>query len=662
MVRFGPDKQVSGFFMQLSQRTMTDKIDSAFNLNLHTMKFFKYLMTALTVSAFFALPAFADVPVDDIDLTSSGTNPSYSFPGDYPDLNSAPDITDANYYLSRLGGTIDVDDLTFFNPNIDNELELEVAVSGGNAVVKAEIVRQTTDGTFVSIGGPKGSQLLADGAETLYIYWDGTDDGGSLMDAGKYYFKVQTIVDSGDINEYHYPVKIDYQNPADSNYIDHRITCDPCTPGSDDATIYYYFTGEGDHVTVSIRNSQLTEVKKLVDNEPAAKNTNNSVTWDYKNKSGTEVSSGLYYYVIEVSNGSGQYYSDVKIAFSVDNPIYDPTDPVLPPTDPDTPTSEPSSPDPETPSDSGQTDSDLFHSIGCSNCVYGEDDVSITYAYNSDSNDVTVEILTPQKTLVKTVVKDGSLKANTSKFANWDYKNKSGVFAADGEYIYRVTVYDTKIKRDVVAEGRFKISNPLAPSQKTESTTVSEEDIYDAVGNCESFTDVSWQCEAVHYVRTNGIMTGTAPATFSPDTYLQRDQVAKIILMTYGLYQNGVDYCEGQNPFPDVTPNDWSYQYVCRAKDLGIVTGYKAGEFAGMYKPANLVTLPEFYTMLLRRVELTEDLGAFEVYGSEWYGKYLNYALKYNLLDSDEILMDSTLRRIMVAEDIYNLSEIGKIK
>ncbi|MBU1702901.1 S-layer homology domain-containing protein, partial [Patescibacteria group bacterium] len=82
----------------------------------------------------------------------------------------------------------------------------------------------------------------------------------------------------------------------------------------------------------------------------------------------------------------------------------------------------------------------------------------------------------------------------------------------------------------------------------TKTTTVS------STTNCAGFKDVAASdsaCDAIEYVQSIGAMTGNPDGTFAPSDLLQRDQIAKIVLEAFDLYNQKVDYCQGLNPFPD---------------------------------------------------------------------------------------------------------------
>lgn len=181
---------------------------------------------------------------------------------------------------------------------------------------------------------------------------------------------------------------------------------------------------------------------------------------------------------------------------------------------------------------------------------------------------------------------------------------------------------------------------------------------------CGGYTDISandTDCEAIEYVQSIGAMTGNDDGTFAPGEFLQRDQITKISLEAFELFDDQADYCENTNPFPDVTSADWSYQYVCRGKQLGMITGYKAGENAGLFVPANNVMLIEFWALILRNTAEELPLGSsFAGWVNDaWYSGYAKFVADNNLYDGLSPSPTETVPRRDVAVFLYELHQMG---
>jgi len=197
------------------------------------------------------------------------------------------------------------------------------------------------------------------------------------------------------------------------------------------------------------------------------------------------------------------------------------------------------------------------------------------------------------------------------------------------------------------------------------SDTVNQES---SGGKCAGFTDVPTndsECDAITYMKSIGAMTGNPDGTFAPQAVLQRDQVAKIVLETFNKYTDGTDYCNGNNPFPDVTSSAWSYQYICQGKTLGMITGYLSGADAGYYRPSRSVNRAEFLALVLRNVSDTmpsvNSTSYDDVKAGEWFSGYAKYALNLSLFIAPNLHPTSVVARWEVADVIYKLHQAGKV-
>ena len=186
---------------------------------------------------------------------------------------------------------------------------------------------------------------------------------------------------------------------------------------------------------------------------------------------------------------------------------------------------------------------------------------------------------------------------------------------------------------------------------------------------CAGFTDVlanDPNCPAYTYVKSINALTGNPDGTFEPNSTLQRDQMARIVLETFNKFDKNVDYCKGVNPFPDVTSSDWSFQYVCRGKQLGLITGYKGGVDAGYFRPSRVVNHAEFLTMFLKNItwmsQPTISLPNYsDVVANQWYTAYAKYAYDNVLFPGPRLYPMNYTMRSEVAKVLYQLHNLSKI-
>jgi len=184
---------------------------------------------------------------------------------------------------------------------------------------------------------------------------------------------------------------------------------------------------------------------------------------------------------------------------------------------------------------------------------------------------------------------------------------------------------------------------------------------------CAGYSDVAdadSDCEAIEYVKNIGAMTGNPNGTFDPDSYLQRDQVAKISLETFDLFENSKNYCSG-NPFPDVTSSDWAFQYICRGVALQMITGYQSGDDAGYYRPSRSVNRVEFLALILRNVDSNMPSLTSSSYSdipvNEWYTGFAKYSYDNSLFTGSKLYPEKFVSRREVARALYQLHNVGEI-
>ncbi len=188
-----------------------------------------------------------------------------------------------------------------------------------------------------------------------------------------------------------------------------------------------------------------------------------------------------------------------------------------------------------------------------------------------------------------------------------------------------------------------------------------------AVATCAGFTDVftsDASCDAIVYVKGLGAMTGNPDGTFAPDAILQRDQVAKIVLETFSLFVDGSNYCASSIPFGDIASSAWSYQYICRAKALSLVTGYLSGPDKGFYRPSRSMSRVEFLAILLRNLPDVpgNNVNSYsDVESGVWYSGYAKYAKDNGLFAGSKLYPSQYVSREEVAQVIFKLHTAGKI-
>lgn len=138
------------------------------------------------------------------------------------------------------------------------------------------------------------------------------------------------------------------------------------------------------------------------------------------------------------------------------------------------------------------------------------------------------------------------------------------------------------------------------------------------VSSANRFTDVNtsdWYYEAVEFVASQGLMTGTGVGVFSPYVSTTR---AMFVAMLYPLA--GSPTPESLTHYTDVSVSDWYCNAVCWAREMGVASG--RGD--GIFNP---------------HVELTREQLVVMLYGYEKqkYGQPSSVNIELSFTDLDEL-------------------------
>ena len=187
-----------------------------------------------------------------------------------------------------------------------------------------------------------------------------------------------------------------------------------------------------------------------------------------------------------------------------------------------------------------------------------------------------------------------------------------------------------------------------------------------ADNTCAGYKDIDSDdpnCKALMWLQDENIMTGQGNGDFfDPNGTLNRAEVSKISTEAHNKYNENVNYCGNSKPFPDVALDQWFSNYICRAKAIGMVTGYKAPDAnAGLFIPGNAVSVIEMFAILLRPLDGETFISgaAFGLDGDEWYSPYANYADDNNLYTANNLSTTKSASRLTVGLFLYEMHEAG---
>lgn len=133
----------------------------------------------------------------------------------------------------------------------------------------------------------------------------------------------------------------------------------------------------------------------------------------------------------------------------------------------------------------------------------------------------------------------------------------------------------------------------------------------------------------VEYLKAKGIVVGYPDGTFRTDQTIKRDEALKIVMMASGINTESTQEIN----FTDVSSADWSYQYIRKAVQRGIVEGYQDGTF----RPANPINVAESSKII--PLAFAIDPGPApttnpypDVPADAWHARYIQYLKKMGLL------------------------------
>lgn len=103
--------------------------------------------------------------------------------------------------------------------------------------------------------------------------------------------------------------------------------------------------------------------------------------------------------------------------------------------------------------------------------------------------------------------------------------------------------------------------------------------------------DISWAKDAIIYLAQKGIINGKSDKIFAPNDFVTREEAAKILVLAFVPDTQGTKIS-----FEDVSVDSWYYQYVSKAVETGIVTGYSESVFGS----GDSITRQDLVTMIYR--------------------------------------------------------------
>lgn len=478
----------------------------------------------------------------------------------------------------------------------DEELEIEFEL---NEDVDDLVVEARKDGEVIEIMDERNA-YDGDYEEP----WPGMDDDGDYVEGG-----VWTIYVMADDDVVSQTVEVVYVRPEITTAF---VTKNEFDPSEGEFVNLVFEVDATAVVTVEVYDGS-KRIATLMDEEEVRKNRYYAVMWDGLDKDGDEVDEGSdYRFKITAENPTDDDVNDVEtvdvdveednVSSSKSNITNDYTDPVI-------------------------FDEDGYSSIEVSYCI--EEDAEVYLAiYDGTSTSGTPDIklldYLPQSAGCHTV--------------EWNGKNDSGHDLDEGINSYKLitkigSYRDTEVGRFVVgSEGVLVVDDDDDPTPSYDNVC------YHYYWDLGYLADGNELCQAIAWGTEYGIWDGYPDGTFRPYDVINRAEVLKIALETFGV--GLFPLSETGEGFSDVDPYAWYMPYVRTAKFYGMFHGYSDGT-ARLSNQINRVELLKIILEASAKFTSYEfaDVASAQIYadvdsaGSDWYYAYANTAYKYQLYD-----------------------------
>ena len=178
-----------------------------------------------------------------------------------------------------------------------------------------------------------------------------------------------------------------------------------------------------------------------------------------------------------------------------------------------------------------------------------------------------------------------------------------------------------------------------------------------------TWSDDKTSCIAVFTCETCG---KTSSVTCKVNVEESEDVITYIATCEFNgkQYENRIEeeIVKQENPFSDVSDNEWYTQYVLWAYENGVTSGYKENDGTYRFKPQNHCTRAEFVTFLWNLVgtKLPEDVeNPFsDIKEDDWYYDFVLWAYENGITAGYEdgtFRPNATCTRAEVATFIYNI-------
>jgi uncharacterized secreted protein with C-terminal beta-propeller domain len=166
--------------------------------------------------------------------------------------------------------------------------------------------------------------------------------------------------------------------------------------------------------------------------------------------------------------------------------------------------------------------------------------------------------------------------------------------------------------------------------------------------SAQGFSDVGTSTpykEAIESLQDRGVVEGYAGNMFKAGNTIQRDEFLKIVMEG-----REEDFSfTGSDCFPDISADDWSSKYICKAKAEGIVSGYPQDGLFHPERPINFVEAGKILSLAFGQ--------NINQYSPDWYEPYARALESSKAIPPSIETLDAPITRGEMAEMIWRLTE-----
>ncbi len=173
----------------------------------------------------------------------------------------------------------------------------------------------------------------------------------------------------------------------------------------------------------------------------------------------------------------------------------------------------------------------------------------------------------------------------------------------------------------------------------------------------DDFSDIEnhWAKNEIEIWIEKGLIKGYSDGTFRPDSNITRAEFVTLINRAFGYTEKSAVN------FSDISSEDWFYNEIAKAKTAGYISGYPDGTI----KPDNSISRQEVASIIIRMLELAEDIKTVEKFADyseipNWSKGYIGAVLAADIMEGYPDGMFKAEDSIKRAEAVVTLERIIK--